>query len=105
MKGSTYWRDCIEEIFDEAGITATKEQIAFVVEGVEGCHENYGLAHGYDAIPNPLLEENKKLKEDLKKEKAKVVCRTCNGYGRIIERFGTLESESECWECGGEGKK
>ena len=48
-----YWTECISTALDEAGIVATKEQIEIIVGAVEGGHENYGMAHGYDCIPNP----------------------------------------------------
>lgn len=55
-----YWHECIAEAFDDAGITATDKQIATVAGWVEGAHENYGMAHGHDAIPNPLESEIRK---------------------------------------------
>jgi len=63
-----YWEECIAEAFEDAGITATKEQIDTVASWVEGAHENYGMAHGYDAIPNPLESEIGELKRKHKKE-------------------------------------
>lgn len=60
-----YWKECIECAFDEAGITATDEQIDIVAECVEGGHENYGMAH-YDAIPHPLEAEIDTLKARVK---------------------------------------
>lgn len=47
---SDYWKICIEEAFEESGITATQDQIDNVAAWAEGAHENYGMAHGYDAI-------------------------------------------------------
>ena len=61
-----YWKECISEAFDEAGITATEEQIAMVAGDVQVSHENYGMAFGHDCIPNPLEAEVKKLKDELK---------------------------------------
>lgn len=52
-----YWKECIEEALDDAGITATKEQIETIVGWVEGAHDNYGMAHGHDCIPNPMISE------------------------------------------------
>lgn len=63
-----YWKYCIEEAFDEAGITATKEQIDIVAGRVENGYENYGMAHGYDCIPNPMNLEV----EDVKREMAEL---------------------------------
>ena len=62
-----YWKECIEIAFEEAGITATDEQIDQVAGSVEGGHENYGMARGYDAIPNPRDSEVERLKNKIKK--------------------------------------
>jgi hypothetical protein len=70
---SDYWTICIEEGFAECGIKATKEQIDWMVGAVEGGHENYGMSHGYDAIPRQTeIEENneiKRLKREIKELK------------------------------------
>tara|TARA_R110000796_G_scaffold100803_1_gene209519 strand:+ start:211 stop:525 length:315 start_codon:yes stop_codon:yes gene_type:complete len=65
---SDYWEYCILDAFEDAGITATKEQIDKVIGWVEGCHENYGMAHGHDCIPNPMISEVEKLSRALKKQ-------------------------------------
>lgn len=62
-----YWKECIASSFDEHGIVATEEQIAAVAGDVEVSHENYGIVHGYDAIPNPLYAEIEKRDEVIKR--------------------------------------
>lgn len=62
-----YWEECISGALEEAGLTATKEQIDCIVGWVEGAHENYGMAHGHDCIPNPMIAEVDKLKVQLRK--------------------------------------
>ena len=99
-----YWKECILEAVEDAGIAATKKQIDTVAWWIEGAHENYGMAHGYDCIPNPLEAENKELKRKLKEEQEKVICKECNGTGRIITLGPYHSSESECWRCHGEGR-
>jgi len=103
-KKFNYWEECISEAFEEAKLKATPEQIDIVASWVEGAHENYGMAHGHDCIPNPLQLENEKLKKELKKEQDKTVCKACNGRGRIISNFGTRSSDSQCDKCRGYGK-
>lgn len=102
----SYWQDCVSEAFEDAKIVASKEQIDTVVSWVEGAHDNYGTAHGHDCIPNPLCEENDRLKSLLKKEREKVACKECHGRGSITESFGSSgrSSTSTCWKCNGEGK-
>jgi hypothetical protein len=50
----------------EAGIDATDEQIDAVAGDVEIAHQNYGMAHGYDAIPNPREAEVERLKDQIR---------------------------------------
>ena len=65
-----YWRECIEIAFEEAGIIATDEQIEDVAGSVEGGHDNYGMAHGYDAIPNPRDADVDRLNQRIKELEA-----------------------------------
>lgn len=57
-----FWEECISEALEDAGLTATAEQIDTIASWVEGAHENYGMAHGHDCISNPLEEELRKQK-------------------------------------------
>ena len=59
------WVDCINEAFEDAGIKATNEQKNTVASWVEGKHENWGMSHGHDAIPNPLEDVVRGLKREL----------------------------------------
>lgn len=61
-----YWEECISEAFEDAGITATAEQKEAVSIWVEGAHDNYGMAHGHDCIPNPMHSEVDDLKRQIK---------------------------------------
>ena len=99
-----YWQECISQAFDDAGISASPEQMESVVMAVEGGHENYGMAHGHDSIPDPIRQENEELKKRLKKEQDKTVCRECNGYGSITSLGPVHSSTGQCWKCRGEGK-
>ena len=63
-----YWTETIAEAFEDAGITATEEQIQTVAGWAEGAHENYGMAHGYDSIPSPASTEIDMLKKAHEKE-------------------------------------
>lgn len=66
-----YWKECISEALEDAGIKATDEQIENITGWVEGAHENYGMSHGYDAIPSPEQAEIKQLEKALAKEREK----------------------------------
>lgn len=100
-----YWKECITEAFDEAGIEAAEEQIVSVADFVSGAHEQYGMAFGHDAIPDPQRLENEKLKIELAEEREKVHCKECGGSGRIICDIGLSHySDSECSQCYGKGR-
>lgn len=99
-----YWDECISIAFEEAGITATKKQIELVAADIASGHDNYGMAHGYDCIPNPLEADNKRLAQELKTEKEKVFCKDCNGTGTEYSQGPYHCSISSCWKCNGEGK-
>lgn len=99
-----YWKECIEEAIDDSGICATSEQIKTLIEWVEGAYENYGLATGQDFIPNPCVNEIKQLKQDLEKEKNKVICEYCNGSGQIVSHGPYHSSYSTCSKCNGNGR-
>ena len=102
---SDYWTDCIGEAFEDAKIEATGEQIATVASWAEGAHDNYGMAHGHEYIPNPQRLEADRLRKELEIERSKVVCPECKGSGRIITYGPSHSSDSECYVCHGEGYK
>lgn len=63
-----YWRECIEEAFEDAGIEATEAQKDTVASWVDGANENYGLASGSEFIPYPMSSEVESLKVQLGKQ-------------------------------------
>ena len=99
-----YWDEVIEEALSAENIVATKEQIKNIAGSVEVAHDCHGMAHGYDCIPNPAVEENKRLSHLLEQEKDKKQCKNCNGTGREISYGPCQSSDTQCWICNGEGK-
>ena len=99
-----YWKECISIALEEEGVDATEVQIENIAGAVEGAHECYGMAHGHDAIPNPLAVENDQLKRDLKVEREKVNCKECGGRGWITinSPLCNRSSSSQCWKCRGD---
>ncbi|HEX3875507.1 MAG TPA: hypothetical protein VHW24_00880 [Bryobacteraceae bacterium] len=63
----SYWQECIESPFEEAGITATIEQISLIPDAVRCAHENYGMA--YPVPENPLINDVVSLKKSLARER------------------------------------
>ena len=99
-----YWKECVEEAFEDAGIEATQDQIDTVISWVEGAHENYGMALGHDQIRSPLLDENEKISRELEKEKSKITCRHCRGSGEEVCHGPVHSGRSQCPWCNGEGR-
>lgn len=102
MTRKEYWAECLSEAFDEAGITATAEQIRICSEIVEGARQEIGMAFHQPASPYP--REIKMLEAKLKAEREKVGCLPCNGRGRIVDQAGPWATNTQCWKCHGEGK-
>lgn len=99
-----YWRECVSEALDEAGIHANQEQIDSIAESVSAAHENYGMAHGFDVIANPvesqLGRELRELKEQIEKEKLWKLntepCRDCCTTGRVQDAWGRDQGCDAC---------
>lgn len=104
-----YWKDTISEAFEDAGITATDEQIETVAQWAESGHENYSMAMGHDVASANLAAERERERkagwEAAERERNKVHCRECNGRGRIVASDGIRSSDSECSKCRGEGRR
>jgi hypothetical protein len=98
-----YWEECISEAAEGCGLNLTDEQLEYMTEAIEGAHECYGMAFGHDAIPNPVEEENKKLKKELEREQNKVICRSCNGSGTEVIHGPLHTAYSDCCKCRGKG--
>lgn len=75
---SKYWEESVEIALEEEGVTATKDQVKNIAGSISISHENYGMAHGYDSIPNPrIFEESEKvklLKEEIEQLKKQIEC-------------------------------
>lgn len=101
-----YWTECVEEALHDAGVVATPEQIEMIAGAVEGGHENYGMAHGHDAIPNPRADECDRLRNELEKERRKIKCDACGGNGNYDGKTPSphIKWPELCWKCDGEGR-
>jgi len=97
-----YWEECLAQSIEEHGVTVTREQLTAIVRDVEGAHDCYGMA--FHVPENPLIGELQRARAELKTEREKVFCRTCDGRGRLISAGPYHSSDTQCWKCGGEGK-
>lgn len=103
-----YWKECIEAAFEDAGINASEEQIEICAGVVEGAHENYGMAFGYDSIGHVETDAERELKA-MKKEKenremweaSTKPCRSCLTTGSVNDGWGR---PTTCMDCDGKGR-
>lgn len=103
-----YWRESVEIALDEAGVTATDEQIEEIAGAIEISHENYGMAMGHDVASVNLAgereRETERLKSEIERERAKITCRECNGSGWQTTHGPIHNCTSQCWKCRGAGR-
>jgi RecJ-like exonuclease len=108
MGNRAYWEIFVDEALPEMGITLTKEQRLELLEGIIGHasmeHEATGVAVADRNLSGAREAELNKANRDLLFEREKIMCRNCDGRGRITTYGGTFQSRSQCWECKGEGK-
>lgn len=90
-----YLKECIEEAFCDAKITATDSQIKTVVMWISSAFENYGMHTG---APSAKDEEIKRLNSIIDKENSKVRCHKCGGTGMS----SNIQTE-DCFMCNGSG--
>lgn len=99
-----YWKECIEAALEDAGIEGTTGQVESIANDVRIAHEQYGMCHGHDAIPNPLRQRVDSLEKDLAEERSKRTCTACNGTGVIVDDAGFRSSTTRCDRCNGNGR-
>lgn len=103
-----YWIECVADGAEGCGAKLTQEQIEYIADSVQVCHENYGMASGYDVASANLSAARDREKEDLKKavlrERAKMPCKICDGTGQIITQGPYHSSQSRCFKCDGYGR-
>ena len=99
-----YWEIVVDEMVDRAGINPTPEQCATMAKVIEQGHEMYGESCGYEHIPDPIREENERLKKELKREQESRGCPDCHGHGRVVIVSGPWEANTDCSRCHGKGK-
>lgn len=102
-----YWREAFVVSMDDAGCgdllkQMTEEQIQNVAGGIEGCHENIGMA--FHQPENPMIGRNRQLERKLKWERELEGCAECGGHGRLEYNAGPWAVNTGCHACHGAGK-
>lgn len=105
---SDYWTEHAEIAIDEAGLTATSDQIQTIAGVIESAHEFYGQSMGHDVASVNLRGEREReiqvLADEVERERNKVHCKQCDGKGWITSSYGFRSSTSQCWKCRGDGR-
>ena len=105
-----YWEECVAVAIEEAGISATDEQLKIMTEVVEGGHDNYSMSSGHDLTTDSFESESKSELRHLKAENERIQkwkdktepCRNCTGTGTV--GGGRFQGVASCQECNGEGR-
>lgn len=98
------WKETVASSLEEHGVAATQDQITAIADDVAGAHEVYGEYHYQPRGEDLLKSETDRLKAELRKERDKVQCKTCNGTGEIVQLGPTFGGYSQCWKCDGHGR-
>lgn len=102
-----YFEEAIAEAFCEADAYELYKQLTdaqkrTIDSALEGAADNVGQA--FYQPENPVYAELEQTQKMLYKERNKVGCNTCRGTGRIQYMAGPWACDSQCDDCGGEGK-
>lgn len=98
-----YYAEGLAEAFDEHGVTATPEQIRAIAEDVVGWSESIGMAF-HTPAGDPRDSELEELRKQLRREREKTTCSSCNGSGLLHFSGPYHGSTSSCHKCNGEGR-
>ena len=110
---SEYWREAVMLAFE--GIERfdvieglSKEQLDEIGEALATSSEHQSTAFGWDvasANRSAEIQRNEdNLRNEIRRERAKITCRECRGGGSITIPGPYHSSTSRCWKCNGEGR-
>ena len=99
-----FWREVVSDALCEHGVTASDTQIAFIATDIQGCAENMDMAVPAPSGPSPERRELENLREELKRERNKVICTGCGGSGQLWSQGPYHGSFHTCWKCNGAGR-
>ncbi len=98
---AAYWEESVKDALCEAGIEATPDQIADVVQSIVISAENEGMATGRDAIQNPMLAEVDRVRRageervsHAETSAAKEIAELNGTIQRLRYRINELETEA-----------
>tara|TARA_R100001086_G_scaffold239128_1_gene164327 strand:- start:90 stop:407 length:318 start_codon:yes stop_codon:yes gene_type:complete len=88
-----YWQECVATALDEAGVKATPGQVDKIAGSVECGHENYGMAHGHDCIPNPMIAEKERAVKNVRDEAKREVADLCQKIASLEWQLDSTYNE------------
>jgi DnaJ-class molecular chaperone len=106
MSDASYWDEVVQISLNEAGLTATKDQVLIISGSIEGCVENY-LNHTSPGTGRRTADpEVVSLKKRLAEEEAKVPCSKCAGRGHLIvsDQYNFRAHKEGCDACYSTGR-
>jgi len=99
-----YWKECLSNALHEENLSIDNRTLEVLASAAMYAHENYSLAFHQPSSRDHYEPQIRELEDQLKKERAKSVCQTCRGEGRITSQGPHHSSNSECYSCRGDGK-
>jgi hypothetical protein len=105
----SYWRESIEQILEDAGVSVTNSQMDMIVEGVEGSHECYSQATGLDVADGNFVSDDARELARIRKDitihedyiNSTEPCPSCITTGVVRDGYGR-DVQCEC--CYGHGR-
>lgn len=109
MKPIDYWQECLNDAADECGLSITLEQLEYLAKAVDGYHNHFSMAFGYDVADRNYISDEKRELDKLKKEQearrkwelSTKPCKSCLATGTTQDGWGR---DVNCWGCNGEGR-
>jgi hypothetical protein len=109
MKSIDYWQECLNDAADKCGLSITLEQLEDLAKAVDGYHNHFSMAFGYDVADRNYISDEKRELDKLKKEQeahrkwelSTKPCKSCLTTGITRDGWGR---DVTCWTCMGEGR-
>jgi len=110
MDRAEYWEEAIGEALcsiDKFDLF-TKEELKELGQGLATSADCESMAFGWDVASSNRSAELRRNEDDLRKElareRAKIICRSCNGSGSITLPGPYHSATSQCFKCHGDGR-
>ncbi|ASW06254.1 hypothetical protein [Rhizobium sp. 11515TR] len=110
MDRTEYWEEAIGQALCEIEKfdLFTSDEIKELGEALAISAEHQSMAFGWDVASSnraaDLRREEDSLRKELARERAKIICRSCNGSGYITTPGPYHSSTSQCFKCHGDGR-